>query len=470
VIPFPDIPLLDAHQTPLTNLPPLIVHIPLLEAGAELGPVMLEADVGLEVALRPELIAVFGPADVRNIHVVLDPLANTYTASGRLHAAASVSEIVQVESGLDVEAAAIIMAGAVPIPVEADALGGLRLALRGTGLGSIDEAVTLGYRAGEVFLDATTDLKLGARLDAELDATLEINVYEEPVCEYTWPLAVWPIAENAEQFTLRVSLTYGPGGPGHSIGPITSRPIPVSRIEAVVPTLPRTRDCAILDRLIAVLCRKGVLPAGACAVPGHGGGPEFGPAGAGGVIAGTTAPSGRTRGDPIPITWFKPLAAYPDPITLTDSLGTPHDYEMTTPGQFVEPGSEIGISSGYLPDYGKKVRLMAVVEDIDRGPGVSRFRRLLRRHGFNLTGYDIDHVQDVAWDGLDDPDNLWPLRSSTNRSAGSKFRAMRITYSNTPGGGPATPSTTNVPLGSAAVAPAPDNVIGRYFVIRDIRA
>lgn len=37
--------------------------------------------------------------------------------------------------------------------------------------------------------------------------------------------------------------------------------------------------------------------------------------------------------------------------------GNRHDYDMTTPGQFVEPSSEIGISRGYLARLGKKVAL-----------------------------------------------------------------------------------------------------------------
>jgi Domain of unknown function (DUF4157) len=469
VIPFPDIPLLDAKQTPLADLPAVVAHLPFLEAGAVLGPVILEADLGVEVAIRPQLIGVLGPASITNIHVVLDPLANTYTASGRLRMAASASMIVAIEPGLDLEAAAVIVAGEVPIPVEADAFGGLRLALRGTGLGTIDEAVTLGYRAGDVFLDATTDLKIGSILDAELDATLAVNVFTEPVCEYTWPLSSWVIASNAEQYTFPVSLTYGSAGPGYSFGPIRSKAIPVSEIRAVIPTLPKKRDCHSLDRLIDVLCKKGVLPPAVCNLPRHGGGAEFGGPAPGQAILTANVPSGLTPRDPIPITWFKPLAAYPDPISLTDWRGEVRDYKMTRPGQIVEPGRPIGVSRAYLPRYGKNVQLMKVIEDIDRGPGVDRFQALLDRHGFDRTGYDIDHVQDLAWDGYDDPDNLWPLDSSINQGAGRKFRSMRITYSNTKGGGPATPTTTDVPLNTAAMAPGRDNVIGRFFVIRDIR-
>ncbi|MDQ1653180.1 MAG: putative rRNA maturation factor [Cryptosporangiaceae bacterium] len=106
--------------------------------------------------------------------------------------------------------------------------------------------------------------------------------------------------------------------------------------------------------------------------------------------------------------------------------------------------------------------------EIDRGPGVDRFRSLLTRHGWNGAGFDIDHVQDIGWGGPDEPVNLWPLNSAFNQNAGNRFQQLRLTYSNVPGGGPATPTTTNVRLGDAAQAAGRDNIIGRWFIITSI--
>jgi hypothetical protein len=273
VITAPRIPLMDEQQTPLVDIPALPLHIPLLGAGTVVGPVILEADIGIEIAIRPEVMAIIGPAEIRAARLELDPLSGTYVAAGQLHAAGSQSLVVSVEPGLDAAVNVIIMAGEVPIPLEADLFGGMRLALRGTGLGSLDESVSLGYRSGGLFLDSLTDLRLGARIDAELDATVEINIERQPVCVYTWPLANWLLAQNAEQFTVPLSLGYSSGTPSFSIGPVTSRPIPVTDIEARVPSLPRTHDCTALDSVIAALCRAGVLPASTC--HGHGGGPGF---------------------------------------------------------------------------------------------------------------------------------------------------------------------------------------------------
>jgi hypothetical protein len=186
-------------------------------------------------------------------------------------------------------------------------------------------------------------------------------------------------------------------------------------------------------------------------------------------------PSGRQQGnvlDHIPLVWFKPLWDYPPSIHLIDHWGTSREYEMVTPGQTVEPGHDIGVAPSFLPWIGKPVRMHLVLQDEDRGPAVTRFRSLLQRHGW--TGgptHQIDHVQDLWWAGLDaDIDlNLWPLLSARNNLAGNRFQNFRITYSNVPGGGPATPTTTNVRLVDGMRLPGVDNLVGRWFVIREIR-
>ena len=294
------------EQTPLVHLPSITARLPFLAAGAELGPVALEADVALELAIRPELLLVLGPASVRHIAVLLDPIAGNYSGSGQLHIAASETMLVPIEAGVDVEVLAVVIVGEIPVPVEVDAFGGVRLTIRGSGVGSLDETVTLALTGSTLSFDAVTDLKLGAFIDAELDAIIELNLYDEPLCIYTWPIHHWDIAENAEQYTFPVSLSYGSSGFGKSIGPITSKPIPVRDIEAVVPTVPKTRDCQFLDRLVAILCAKGFLPAELCRTapagppgsfsigPGHGGDPLAGTSGAPGATGGPSSTAGPT--------------------------------------------------------------------------------------------------------------------------------------------------------------------------------
>ncbi|GIF18200.1 hypothetical protein BJ973_008837 [Actinoplanes tereljensis] len=185
-------------------------------------------------------------------------------------------------------------------------------------------------------------------------------------------------------------------------------------------------------------------------------------------------PSGLQPGnvlDHIPLVWFKPLWAYPPSVHLVDHWGTPHDYDMTTPGQTVEPGHDIGVAPNFLPWLGKPVQLQYVLQEDDRGPAVDRFRSLLVRHGWlEHATHQIDHVQDLGWTGpeADDPLNLWPLAAARNTLAGNRFQNYRVTYSNVPGGGPATPTTTNVRLVDRTRHPGVDNLVGRWFIIREI--
>lgn len=279
VIELPEIPVAGQETTPLWKMEnPPSARLPFFVAGADLGPVVLLGDLAVEVNVQPEIITTLGPAVVRNAKVVLDPLSLSATATGQLHAAASTSSIVPVEAGIDLDVLGVILAGEVPIPVEADAFGGLRLALRTTALGTLDETVDLGYRDGELFLDLMTDLKLGARLDAELDATVELSAYRHVVCAYTWPLAEWPLRSGAAQIRFPVSLGYdtGSGEGSFDAGPPTfDGQFPVDDIEARIPRLPRSADCSSLDRLIEVLCEERVIPEDLCKLKGHGGQAEF---------------------------------------------------------------------------------------------------------------------------------------------------------------------------------------------------
>jgi hypothetical protein len=180
-------------------------------------------------------------------------------------------------------------------------------------------------------------------------------------------------------------------------------------------------------------------------------------------------PSGlqeQNRLDHIPIVWFKPLWVYPATVHLIDQWGAAREYDMTTPGQTVELGHDIGIAPLFLPYVGKSVQLQYVIQDQDRGPAVDRFRSLLVRHGWMGGGtHQIDHVQDLFWNGPDSDYNLWPLDAARNNLAGNQFMNLRVTYSNVPGGGPATPATTNVRLTDGMRAPGTNNLLRRWFII-----
>jgi hypothetical protein len=264
---------------------------------------------------------------------------------------------------------------------------------------------------------------------------------------------------------------------GDGIRALTGKPsaqqVSVDTIETSLKNERPADHCLKLEEFAKFLCEKGKLPPEVCAIvapskPGPLNSPlgpiPFGPPNSGALAP---TPSGKTLFDPIPLVWFKPLFLYPDPIPLTPSTGGVHDFDMQIPGQFVEPGSDIGVHEEFIPEVDKVMRLERVLDKVDRRNGAERFRSLLRRHGrdMRIENEEPDHVQDVAWGGVDKPENLWPLNAKLNQDAGRAFQIFRITYAVNPGELPR-PSTTNVPLGTASKRPGVENVVGRFFIIK----
>ena len=137
-------------------------------------------------------------------------------------------------------------------------------------------------------------------------------------------------------------------------------------------------------------------------------------------------PTGLTRSDPIPMTWFKPVVDdwYPRVITLGD-----HEYErdaLTT----LPRGEPIGVSRRFWP---RQQKIMQLVPS-ERGAGADQFRAVLSRYGFDWTGLQADHVLDLEWEGEDDFRNLWPMDQSANMSAGARNNQQVVGVCIGPGG------------------------------------
>lgn len=480
-IDFPDYELFprEDHIPLPIQLDEIDKTFPIAAVEVPIGPVIVGAELDAKVSLAATSAANVGPVMLRHVTVLLDPLATHYRGTGEIDAPAEAAlEVVGTGTLLgQLDLGAIVYGVPIVIPT-IGVEGGIRLTGIGTIGGDARNVVTLDYAAGRFTFADTASLAAGILLQGDADAILGITFAEKDVCSWAWHLGD---LEWGRAFRGSLDVELAAGGPAGRTRTITGRlaPIPVSDVISGVFSLHPIPNCPGLGAILSALG----VPLGASPTssggPGTGGpvGPPVGPLGAGGGGGGgggtpPTFPSGlraRDKLDHIPLVWFKPLGLYPDPIRMTDSTGGTHDYEMDKPGQFVEPGHDVGVAPKFMPRIGKSVQLMHVIEEIDRGPGVERFRSLVTRHGFDMTGLDVDHVQDVGWDGPDEPENLWPMPAGPNRSAGSKFQQFRITYSNTPGGGPATPSTTGVRIVDALAAPAPDNIAGRWFVIRAIR-
>ena len=169
-------------------------------------------------------------------------------------------------------------------------------------------------------------------------------------------------------------------------------------------------------------------------------------------------PTGLTPIDPIPITWYKVVEQdyYPSPITIQNT-----DYFRDQPTSLPR-GEQIGVLDEYWPWPGKLLQLVPEV----RGPGADDFRDVLgRQYGFNWDGLQADHVQDLQWDGPDIFNNLWPLSSSANLSAGPRQNQhQRVTFCETMMG-----PLRNMSLGEMMQeGRAGRRYFGRWFIIRSI--
>ena len=129
-------------------------------------------------------------------------------------------------------------------------------------------------------------------------------------------------------------------------------------------------------------------------------------------------PTGLTPLDPIPMVWYKPVVDdwYPPVITLGG-----HGYDRDTPTTLPR-GEPIGVDARFWPRAGKKMQLLPTLGGDKR----SQFRSVLQGYGFDWTGLQADHVQDLEWSGDDDFPNLWPMDQSANMSAGARNNQQTV--------------------------------------------
>jgi len=170
-------------------------------------------------------------------------------------------------------------------------------------------------------------------------------------------------------------------------------------------------------------------------------------------MAGAT-PTGLSKDDAIPIKWFKDPKLYVASIHLPKlKLAIERDTPTAVPVGS-QPGQEIilGVRSKYWPKVGKKMQYIPT----ERGRAVDQIRAVLDYYGLKRKelGVQMDHVQDLQFEGPDKPDNVWPYDSSGNMSAGPRQRDQIVTYSEKKGDPPKQAKTRDLP--------------GRYFVIIEI--
>jgi phage-related protein len=144
------------------------------------------------------------------------------------------------------------------------------------------------------------------------------------------------------------------------------------------------------------------------------------------------------RNDPIPIQWYKPVDAYLDPISIRVRPKPPGAAKISaamlgnTPVESrLGEARRVGIVRRNLVKRGDTLKLTGTPVAARARPESRAMGTLLKSLGFSLRNRDIDHVRDLAFGGPDAPENLWPLRGSTNKIAstqGNWYGSYRLRY------------------------------------------
>jgi hypothetical protein len=166
-------------------------------------------------------------------------------------------------------------------------------------------------------------------------------------------------------------------------------------------------------------------------------------------VASAAEPGSRAK--PFKLWWPKPRTSEYPPIALGGPIGTrrTQDYfedhigkedsrgikirwyypEQPTrlPDEDGKPtGPEIGLASRWHITLQKLVGPLSQ----DTTPGGEKLNRILRRYGFRPKKEDMqgDHAHEIQLGGKDEVQNLWPLETSRNASAGASLAQAVIEY------------------------------------------
>ena len=277
---LPDIKLLPREEgIPLPiQLPEMGKTWPIAGIPVLIGDIPVVLELAAKATLAATSAANLGPVMVRDISLLLDPLASHYQGTGELDAPAEAAVQVVTTATLLGEATVIIPIGEIPVPIPTIGLeGGLRLTGQGTIGGFFRNRLTLDYAGGRVTFSNISKLGAGLLLEADLDAIVGLTLLEKDICEWAWHLRRWSWGK-AVQGTLDLGLAFGGGG--GTTRWLTGRldTIPVEDVINGVFSLHPEPNCPGMGAILDLLGIPKVMPG-----PLGGGGGGLGPGGGGGV-------------------------------------------------------------------------------------------------------------------------------------------------------------------------------------------
>ena len=263
IIDIPDVPLFQSFQKEIGSLPSIpVLEIPLFGGGIGI----FEFLATLEVNITPSLLAALGPAELRGIRLSFNPAAMSFAGHAELYIAAALGERLSIFGGL-VGRGLGILPTEPPIPLEASLEGGIRGTGTGWEIGALDTTVDVTYSSGSWTFTADNNIMLGMLLQGDLDFYSAVKVFEEMICEYSYPARHW---ETGKAMNINIPISLGGSGTP-VIGPVDTTPIPIENIETAIEPLQHGLRCPgfpPLDDFIKDLCAKKELPEWVCAPKG----------------------------------------------------------------------------------------------------------------------------------------------------------------------------------------------------------
>jgi len=233
-----------------------------------IGPdVFITGQIGLAGTLESALQIQAGPICINGLHIVINPLTNSYSVSGSLSATANAALSAEVRGGVrgEVSLMAIVPIGGVPVPITAPLAaleGGLAGMMKAAGASTLTISGGLSMTGGVISLNAAAQLDLGLALDLFAGAYAEIDIRGKNVCRLYWQPYEWH-GDVGISLGAGVGLTMVPGAtPGVSLSfsPPSLAPLPFSQIPLAINRNGFTDDCPIKDKLCLIMRLLNLLP------------------------------------------------------------------------------------------------------------------------------------------------------------------------------------------------------------------
>ena len=231
------------------------------------GPdIFLSGEIGITGGITPEVQVQLGPLCFDPIHIIINPLTQSYSISGGMSITSAMSVAAELTAGLKAELSltAIVPVGPVPVPISVPLLGaegGVAVLLRGIAAETYHTSNVLSYNNGSITASPNLMMDMGLGADLFAGAYAQLSVLGKNLCRIYWQPYEWH-AGIASSLGLSGDISLSPGFsvPDINVNPPTLEEIPFDDIPLAIDRHGFTDDCPLVDALCELLTDFGLLP------------------------------------------------------------------------------------------------------------------------------------------------------------------------------------------------------------------